>query len=72
MIPRDDRPIGRQDHGLRLAPSPLAHHLPTDGRTIPSDLTQVVEAWDRLPDAVRAGIVAMIRAAAPAEGGQAE
>jgi len=26
-------------------------------------LTAVIEAWDRLPDAVRAGIVAMVKAA---------
>jgi hypothetical protein len=26
------------------------------------DLTTVVDAWDRLPEAVRAGIVAMVRA----------
>jgi hypothetical protein len=26
------------------------------------DLSAVVEAWDRLPEAVRAGIVAMVRA----------
>jgi hypothetical protein len=27
------------------------------------DLAIVVDAWDRLPEAVRAGIVAMVRAA---------
>jgi hypothetical protein len=27
------------------------------------DLAAVVAAWDRLPDAVRAGIVAMVKAA---------
>jgi hypothetical protein len=27
------------------------------------DLTAVIDAWDRLPAAVRAGIVAMVRAA---------
>ena len=26
------------------------------------DLTAVIDAWDRLPDAVRAGILAMVRA----------
>ena len=29
-----------------------------------ADLTTVVEAWDRLPEAIRAGIVAMVKAAA--------
>jgi hypothetical protein len=35
--------------------------------TTPSDpeLTRVVEAWPELPPAVRAGIAAMVRAAAP-------
>jgi len=28
-----------------------------------TDLTAVIEAWDRLPEAVRAGIVAMVKAA---------
>jgi hypothetical protein len=27
------------------------------------DLTAVIDAWDRLPEAVRAGIVAMVKAA---------
>jgi hypothetical protein len=30
-------------------------------------LTAVIDAWDRLPEAVRAGIVAMVKAA---EGGR--
>jgi hypothetical protein len=32
--------------------------LPEDG-----DLATVIEAWDRLPDAIRKGIVAMVEAA---------
>jgi hypothetical protein len=31
----------------------------------PPDLAQVVTAWDRLPEAVRAGILAMVNATAP-------
>src|SRR5262249_37219466 len=27
---------------------------------VPSDLSSVIEAWDRLPEAVRVGIVAMV------------
>jgi hypothetical protein len=30
---------------------------------VPADLSLVVENWDRLPEAVRAGIVAMVKAA---------
>jgi hypothetical protein len=31
------------------------------------DLATIVNAWDQLPEAVRAGIVAMVKAAAPGE-----
>jgi len=34
------------------------HLLPED-----SDLAAVIETWDRLPEAIRAGIVAMVKAA---------
>ncbi|MBN2563450.1 MAG: hypothetical protein JXQ75_21225 [Phycisphaerae bacterium] len=33
------------------------------GRNLSPDLQDVVNAWPSLPDAIRAGIVAMIRAA---------
>jgi hypothetical protein len=34
------------------------------------DLATVVNAWDRLPEAVRAGIVAMVKAASKGEAGR--
>jgi hypothetical protein len=37
--------------------------LATDTCQTDPDLAAVVDAWDRLPEAVRAGIVAMARAA---------
>jgi hypothetical protein len=37
--------------------------LATDIRQTDTDLATVVDAWDRLPEAVRAGIVAMVKAA---------
>jgi hypothetical protein len=37
--------------------------LATDTCRIDPELAAVVDAWDRLPEAVRAGIVAMVRAA---------
>jgi hypothetical protein len=40
-----------------------ARPLPTEARRTPPDLAEVVAAWPELPEAVRAGIVAMIRAA---------
>lgn len=32
-------------------------------RNLPPDLAEVVEAWDRLPEAIKAGIVAIVTAA---------
>ena len=43
----------------------LAHHLATDTCQTDPDLAAVVDAWDRLPEAVRAGIVAMVKATGP-------
>jgi hypothetical protein len=50
-------------NGLRIATTPVSHHIPTDSCQIDPDLAAVIEAWDRLPEAVRAGIVAMVKAA---------
>jgi len=36
--------------------------------SLPADLAQVVEAWGRLPEAVKADILAMVNAARPQEG----
>jgi hypothetical protein len=38
--------------------------LATDTRQTDPDLAIVAAAWDRLPEAVHAGIVAMVKAAA--------
>ena len=48
---------------LRLSPGSLGHHLATDTCQTDPDLALVNAAWDRLPKAVRAGIVAMVKAA---------
>jgi hypothetical protein len=47
---------------LRKPPSALAAHRQRAASNDP-DLAAVIDAWDRLPEAVRAGIVAMVRAA---------
>src|SRR5262245_50410193 len=49
---------------------PVGPHLATDICQTDSDLASVYEAWDRLPEAVRAGIVAMVRASAKRDGGR--
>jgi hypothetical protein len=35
---------------------------------VPSDLAAVVNAWPALPEAIRAGILAMVKAATPGKG----
>jgi hypothetical protein len=49
---------GNPDHKDCSVP----HHFPTEARPSPVELAAVVAAWPRLPEAVRAGIVAMVRA----------
>ena len=48
---------------LRLARESVAHRLPTDICKTDPDLAAVVDAWPGLPEAIRAGIMAMVRAA---------
>lgn len=46
-------------------PDTSAHpeHVRSMFRNLPPDLAEVVEAWDRLPEAIKAGIVAIVTAA---------
>jgi hypothetical protein len=41
----------------------VSHRVPTDTCQNDSDLAAVIGCWDRLPEAIRAGIVAMVKAA---------
>jgi hypothetical protein len=43
--------------------------LPYNAPELPPDLAAVVAAWPTLPEAIRAGILAMVEAAAPREWG---
>ena len=45
-----------------LAPG-VADHLPTDTCKTDTDLTAVVAAWPGLPETIKAGILAMVKAA---------
>jgi integrase len=46
--------------------APIRLLTATASATVPPDLAAVMAAWPELPEAVRTGIVAMVRAAAPA------
>jgi hypothetical protein len=53
---------GRQISELQRNRLGLAHHLPTHTCKTDPDLAAVVAAWPALPEAIRAGIVAMVKA----------
>ena len=59
----------KPDKGLRLAQQAVAHHLPTDTWNTDPDLAAVVAAWSELPEAIKAGILAMVKAAQQTTGG---
>ena len=50
---------------MRVSTPSVGHHLAIDACQTDPDLAIVADAWDRLPEAVRAGIVAMVKAASP-------
>ena len=69
---RREGPFGRLDGGVVSSNATigstsindrLAHYLPTDGRLVDPELSFLVDAWPQLPEAIRAGIVAMVEAA---------
>jgi hypothetical protein len=48
---------------FRLVQESVAHHLPTDTCQVDPDLGDVVAAWPNLPEAIKAGILATVKAA---------
>jgi hypothetical protein len=54
---------GSRRKDLRQRDAGASHHIPTDNCQRELELTAVNEAWDQLPEAVRAGILAMVKAA---------
>jgi hypothetical protein len=48
---------------LRISSPRLAPYLPPDTRQTYPDSALVIERWKSLPDAIRAGILALVRAA---------
>ena len=60
----DTAPLNRgQDNDLRQPSRSVAHLLPTDTCKTDPDLAAIVVAWPELPEAIKAGIVAMVKAA---------
>ena len=49
-------------NALRFSSPPVSHYIPTDTCQNDPDLAAVIEAWDRLPEAIRAGIMAIVTA----------
>jgi len=62
MRPPLGRCKGTVSNDLRQATPPVADHLPNDTCRTDPDLAAVVEAWPELPEAIRTGIVAMVKA----------
>jgi hypothetical protein len=63
MRPPLGRCKGTASNDLRQATPPVADHLPNDTCKTDPDLAAVVEAWPELPEALKAGIMAMVKAA---------
>jgi hypothetical protein len=68
MRPQAGSPKGRLTNDLRQPVPSVAHHLPTDTCKTDPHLAAVVAAWSLLPEAIRAGIVAMVKAASGKKG----
>jgi len=63
-LPQIDLPKTDNPKGLRLHGEGLAHHLPIGTNQADADpnLTAIIEAWPGLPEAVKAALVAMVKA----------
>ena len=63
MRPQAGSPKSQSPKDLREPALPVAHHLPTDTRKTDPELAVLVDAWPELPEAIKVGILAMVRAA---------
>jgi hypothetical protein len=53
---------------LRQDPNAVSHYLPTDTCQIDPALATIVNAWPMLPEAIKAGIVAVVKATSYEDG----
>jgi hypothetical protein len=65
MIPLPDRHKSKADNTEPHINRRRAHPVPIDTRKLAPDLALVVDAWPSLPEAIRAGILALVRASQP-------
>jgi hypothetical protein len=63
LSPTSDRPNPHEGKGLRLATPDMTAQGQRAARISSPDLAEVLDAWDDLPEPIRAGILAMIRSA---------
>ena len=68
MRPQSGFPKSSLPNDLRQPAPSVAHHLPTDTCKTDPDLAAIVAAWPELPQAIRSGILAMVRAASGKKG----
>jgi hypothetical protein len=54
-----------RNNGLGSSPPAVAHYLPTNICKTEPELNLVASRWDRLPEAIRVRIVAMVKASVP-------
>ena len=63
LEPTDPNPQGIQSKQVTATPEiPLAHSLARESQIDP-DLARLIDAWPTLPEAIRAGILALVDAA---------
>lgn len=62
MIPLSEIRKGETTKGLHHSTSTPSLPLPYEALGLPPDLAAIVDAWPALPEPIRAGIVAMVKA----------
>ena len=67
MIPLPDRSKSKRDKDESHINKLRAHRLPIDNSQGDANLAALVAAWPDLPEALRAGIMAMVKAASGKE-----